>query len=182
MTRIAVLGWGSLVWCPRELPLQSKWHKDGPLVRVEFMRESKCKRITLVLEKSAQPVPSLWAIMDCTALKAAKDALWKRENYPKKKDIHDWPKGNSAPEMIHDLDTWAKEKGIDHVIWTGLGPKFNDKNGDTPTVDQVIEYLKRPIVQERGNAERYIRRTAPQIDTIYRRKIEAVLGWTYQSG
>ncbi|MEQ9606085.1 MAG: hypothetical protein RLN99_00295 [Kiloniellaceae bacterium] len=182
MTRIAVLGWGSLVWNPRELPIQREWFKDGPLVEVEFVRQSKDNRITLVLMKGTPPVRSLWAIMDCIDLKEAKEALRQREG-SKAEDIHAWSNGEKAPEAIHDIEMWAGSRSIEAVVWTGLPPKFKgpDRANETvPKVDEVLTHLGGLLGAERDNAERYLRNTPQQIDTPYRRKIEAALGWTYQ--
>ena len=95
---IACLGWGSLVWKLEDLLVEKlrsdlpvppwtrcaegkvgDWQCDGPPVKVEFLRQSKDKRLTLVLHASAAPVPSLWARMTVDNLNTAVKDLKKRE-------------------------------------------------------------------------------------------------------
>ena len=182
MARIACLGWGSLVWDPRELPIQREWFVDGPFVQVEFVRQSDNGRMTLVLEASAPPVRSLWAVMDHTDIAVAREALRKRERVSQKRaaEILGWPKGESSPELIVDLPEWAASHGVEGVVWTALPPNFNGEEGCTPEVEQVLEYLGGLTGAARDAAECYIRCAPRQIDTPYRRRIEAELHWTYQ--
>ena len=176
---IACLGWGSLVWDPRELPIQRQWFADGPFVPVEFTRQSSDGRITLVLESSALLVRSLWAAMDCADLEIAQEALRKREGI-KKSDIskiETWKQDDASPALIPNLPQWAVSRGVQSVVWTALPPKFNTQER-TPGCEEVVEYLRKLIGPVRDNAERYIRLAPCQIDTRYRRRIEAAFGWT----
>lgn len=185
---IACLGWGSLVWDSRELPIHRQWFADGPLIKVEFLRQSKDGRITLVLHSSAEPVRSLWALMSVQTLEEAKKALAARERIPEQniaKDIGSWSIGDANPSCIIDVAAWATSRGVEHIVWTALPPKFKfndkaknkDKNDNYPTRDEVVTYLSELTGPTRDNAEKYIRRAPAQIDTAYRRYIEARLGW-----
>jgi hypothetical protein len=179
MTLIACLGWGSLVWDPRELPIQREWFQDGPMIHVEFVRQSQDGRITLVLDPDALPVRSLWAIMDATTLKSARGALARREGISEKseaKSIGSWSIGNAALDTIPNIDSWATVHGIQHVVWTALQPKFSGID-QKPNSMQIVDYLEQLVGASRNVAENYIRRAPRQIDTAYRRQIEAKLHW-----
>ena len=82
--KIACLGWGSLVWDSRGLPVHKPWFMDGPLLPIEFVRQSEGGRITLVLVSNLACVRSLWALMSVTDLAKAKEELADREGIKEK--------------------------------------------------------------------------------------------------
>ena len=178
VSMIACLGWGSLIWDPRELPIRHGWFEDGPLVRVEFLRKSKDGRVTLVLHDSAKHVRSLWALMCVDDPQDAKKQLAEREGTDVDK-IELWSRGDPDPirGCVVDLDAWAGSRGIRQVVWTKLGPKFDGANESYPSPKAIVDYLSRLRGPVRANARRYVQYAPRQIDTEYRRHIEAQLGW-----
>jgi hypothetical protein len=174
---IACLGWGSLIWDPRELPIQRQWFDDGPMIKIEFVRQSNDNRITLVISDTAKPVRTLWALMDAADIAIAREALRRREGSPPIEQIGHWSTGQAPPQAIPGLAEWALAHGVDAVIWTAIPPKFAGEAGKAPQIADVLGHLRRLVGGERDNAERYIRLAPRQIDTEYRRKIEAELGW-----
>lgn len=180
MAQIACLGWGSLVWDPRELSIRTVWCGNGPFVAVDFLRQSQDGRMTLVLDGIATPVRSLWAQMDASDLAQAREDLRKREGVPKSAAeacIGTWSRGIPSPANMIELDAWALARGVEHVVWTALPAKFDGKDR-TPTPDEVVGYLRRLVGARRDNAERYIRRAPRQVDTPLRRRISEELDWT----
>ena len=83
--KIACIGWGSLIWNPRNLKIRQKWFEDGPLLPIEFARQSGDKRITLVIEEKSDPIRTLWALMSVNDIKEAKESLRKREGCSEEK-------------------------------------------------------------------------------------------------
>ena len=177
--RIACLGWGSLIWNPRTLPIKRYWFEDGPMIKVELARVSQDKRVTLVLTQEGTLVRSLWALMDCKNISSARRALVCRES-TSEKYVGSFEPGDSDPDNIQELPKWLDEKSLDAVVWTSLPTKLIENN-DNPTEGQILEHLKCLRGSERQNAEQYIRKAPPQIDTDYRRRIEAELGWVSTS-
>lgn len=180
---IACLGWGSLIWRPGALPVRATWFSDGPLLPIEFARESTDSRITLVLATAppVAPVRSLWALMSIADLDTAKRELSAREGTLKKGEptyVGWWTPmtGNQSPSA-RVIGAWGATKGLDAIIWTDLPPKFAGQEGRVPTADELITHLRNLPHEKRKNAEEYIRRAPAQIDTAYRRRIEAELGW-----
>ncbi len=177
---IACLGWGSLIWDPRTLSIKSNWFDDGPHILVEFVRVSSDGRLTLVIDPSMLKVRCLWVLMNTATLNDAIDNLRARERIPRNNGhlIGRWTTGQNTPAGISDLQVWAQDKGIQSVIWTALGPRFQGQNGRVPTEDEAVAYLQGLHGNQRNAAEEYIRRTPHQIDTAYRKRFEADLGWT----
>lgn len=182
--KIACLGWGSLVWDPQTLPVRTPWFQDGPLLPIEFARQSMDDRITLVIvpEDTVAAVRSLWALMSIDDLAEAKKELANREGIKEDnidKYIGSWPCGvDSDCKVSAKIEKWAASKDLDAVIWTALSPKFQNTNNCFPTPDQVLAHLNDLPYEKRRHAEEYIRKAPRQIDTEYRRRIERKFGWT----
>jgi len=175
--KIGCLGWGSLIWDPRELPIQNRWFQDGPLLPIEFTRLSADDRITLVLTPGMATVKSLWTLMTVNDLNVAKEALANRER-TRLEYIGKWSsKAQSQSEYSEQIGRWAYDVGLDTVIWTALPPKWNNQSGLIPTIEEVIVFLKNLSPEKQKNAEEYIRKTPRQINTEYRKKIEEELIW-----
>ena len=183
---IVCLGWGSLCWCPRDLPIISDWRDDGPSLPIEFARQSGDGRITLVIAEDTEPVPVLWAKLNVPSLKEARDALAKREGSGKgdpkpefiKKAVGFWsPDSSSEHCEAPGIGEWAKshECEFSGVVWTALKPKF-DSTCSKPTCKQVVCYLAKLEGEKKRRAEEYIRRAPHQIKTVYREEIESALG------
>lgn len=176
---ICCLGWGSLIWDPRDLSLRQPplWYTDGPVLPVEFARKSSDGRITLVLLGGGPAVSVLWSQMAVGTLEEARRNLAEREGSDL---IGCWPSGSEHFEHADEIGEWASSKDVAGVVWTALPPSF-DKAGIVATAPQIVAYLRTLQSPVLNRAMQYVRRAPEQIRTPYRATIEEELGWTYEA-
>ncbi|MBK5214481.1 MAG: hypothetical protein JJE55_12565 [Flavobacteriaceae bacterium] len=182
--KIAILGWGSLVWNPKSLQYNTNcgWQKDGPMLPLEFSRISKDFRLTIVLEPTAQLVQSLYAISTNTTMEEAILNLAVREGSARNA-IGYFGKSNnkSHPESfkyIENIKEWlAIHPEIEAVIWTNLNANWKEAGRLKSKKQDRIEHLKALDGPTKAIAEEYIRKTPIQIATNFRKEIEKELKW-----
>lgn len=178
--RVALIAWGSLVYDPGNLPLSSAWRTDGPLLPVEFCRQSRDEKITLVLTPGMPCVTTLWVTLAVEDVAQARQLLADREARPHKgrKEIAGfWSASAAVGPCVEEIGSWARTHDLGGVVWTALGPKFHSVDGMVPTVSDVVAHLSALQGAQREAAEGYVRHTPAQIRTSYRTAIEDELGW-----
>ncbi|MEK6153893.1 hypothetical protein WIW50_11560 [Flavobacteriaceae bacterium 3-367] len=180
--QIAVLGWGSLIWDPRDLKSGKNWNKDGPLLPIEFARISDNGRLTLVICSNSNQVNVLWTMMEHKSLEMARENLKEREGtlnidrigYVNLVDNTQSSRYDGIAEVIIP---WAKSKKLGAVIWTDLGVRFKDKIQKDLNLKNIIDYLGNLNSTKKELAKEYIMNAPKQINTEYRKGIEESLGW-----
>ncbi|MCU1302673.1 MAG: hypothetical protein JWQ87_2957 [Candidatus Sulfotelmatobacter sp.] len=173
--RIVALGWGSLVWDGRNLPVIGGWSADGPELPLEFARESADRRMTLVIVEAQTVIPVLWTFLDVETLDQAVRVLADREGVPKPHVIGRWP-NQTAVRYLHEeaIGRWAKRKNLNGVVWTALPPGMRSTRGVTPDLQEVKQHLETLDNTARMKAAEYIMRAPSQIKTAYRSELESL--------
>lgn len=181
-SRIAFLGWGSLLW-DRNTPFAKQvgpWRMDGPSLPLEFSRISARRdgALTLVIDprhgapcrvacaesRRALPVEAVTDLRDREetqhanigfALAAARQAQGRH------------------PAVVAAIQAWARAHRFDAVVWTDLAGNFEDLRGEPWTVDAALDYTRalEPPVQIR--ALDYVRRAPEFVVTPFRTALEA---------
>ena len=183
--KIAILGWGSLIWLPKDLKFDtnSGWKENGPVLPIEFARISKDGRLTLVITPNGTEVPTLYAVSSFDSLNLAVLNLKKREGTNEKYiGSYNKSKDEFSPKEIpykDNIKNWIQTSDFDAVIWTNLPEKLNLENMTKTEKDPDgrINYLQNLKGSESALAEEYIRNTPKQIATKYKTQIIKTLGW-----
>lgn len=182
--KIAILGWGSLVWNPKLLQYNTTfgWQNDGPMLPLEFSRISKDFRLTLVLEPTAKLVQSLYAISTNTTMEEAILNLAVREGSARNAiGYFDLSKNKCHPEYfvyIENIKEWLTvHPEIDAVIWTNLKANWEETDRVKSKKRDRLDHLKTLDGPTKAIAEEYIRKAPIQITTNFRKEIQKELKW-----
>jgi hypothetical protein len=182
--KIAMLGWGSLVWDPRAMQLAGQWMQGGPVLPIEFSRISDNGRLTLVIDEAhGVDVPTRYAWSSLTDLDKAIVDLQKREGSRVRNRIGfiDIASGLTCeraranhPLACARIQEWSKGQHLDAVVWTAIGPRFEAKTGIPFSVYAAVRYLVGLQEPTRTLAVDYIRKVPADVVTPVRTNTESL--------
>jgi hypothetical protein len=186
MVKIAVLGWGSLVWDPRELQTAAEFVADGPLMPIEFCRISADRRLTLVIDETFGAVCTTYSAPSALqSLDAAIENLRLREGMPNARAVGFVELASGAqsdvamqrhPQAVATIAAWAPAHGYDAAIWTALEGNFDEpgKGGEPFSVTAAIRRLETLEGQDAAAFARaltYIRKAPAEVQTPVRDEV-----------
>ncbi|HEX5425170.1 MAG TPA: hypothetical protein VFW94_16605 [Candidatus Acidoferrales bacterium] len=183
---IAVIGWGSLIWCPGSLRIKTRWRAGGPMLPIEFARISEDGRLTLVIDSNSAPQQTYWALSALDELECARRNLKDREGCSLGR-VRFFPDVNAGgtimAAVVNELKAWlAKHEDIETVIWTGLETNWAEKFQREFSPDDAVRYLEGLETEQRqarlryDRAKEYVRNAPASIQTAVRAKMRE-RGW-----
>ena len=187
--KIAVLGWGSLLWDDRP-EFQSfndrlaDWKDDGPKLRLEFARVSKSRdnALTLVLvdEPAGAACTVAHTLIDRKLLEDAVCDVRCREG-ANLADIGYCVMSNPdefrgrTPSVVEAIRAWAAAKKLDAVVWTDLRSNFADKSKPKAafSVPAALAHIEQLDPKGKSKAAEYIWRAPTFVQTPLRAALQA---------
>ncbi len=180
--KIAIIGWGSLIWDPGILEIAGEWRPDGPTLPIDLCRISGGNRLTLAIAPEAPGIQTHWvASAHDDLVRAAKNLRQREKTFPE--HIHyvspeDTHKG-CHPDVLAAVQTWlAGKPDLEAAIWTGLQSNWEARRGRPFDASDALEYLR--DLERKGmdqNAREYLVRTPAQSRNDTWRTLVAELGW-----
>ncbi len=180
--KILILGWGSLIWKPGDLPIEGqgedRWQSGGPVLPIEFSRVSSDARLTLVIDETeGTEVPTRIAKSTRKSLIDAVADLRQREGTTMKNIGFSDRKGQEASYKKEEqhafghklIFQWLTAIDADAVVWTALETNYHPQFGRKFGCEHAAEYLQSLPKAPRANAVEYINRAPKEVATKFRR-------------
>lgn len=181
--KVAILGWGSLIWDIRDLPIVGGWERGGPLLPIEFSRIPKNRRLTLVIdEEDGVDVYTRFAVSRQDDLDHAINDLQAREGTPNRDWIGFYDLASdrcsewamfSHPRACTRIKEWTNCHQFDAAIWTALAPNFCEKMEEPFSVEAALRYIDTLPEAERAVATEYITKAPEEVTTPFRKRLLA---------
>jgi hypothetical protein len=181
MSRICILGWGSLVFHPQgdaalgQTPLATvgTWALDGPELKVEFSRISSGKRLTLVVDPANGTANQVFTIQSaCDSLEDAAENLRLRESRTRRSWIGRLTKTECVPvtEPGKTIGEWLAHSTYDAVVWTAIPPNFPEERNCPFSLAAADTYLESLDAIDRAKAFEYMVEAPDEISTELRKQ------------
>lgn len=180
--RIAVIGWGSLIWDLDDLApkVEGTWLMGGgPVLPMEFSRVSpkRLQALAVCLDPTfGAPCQTNAIISVRDDIHAAAEDLRVRERAKHITQIgHIHPESGALhtriPELGPILAEWCAATGAIGAVWTDLDDNFEAVTGQAFNLRTAIAYLSSLTGQSRKEAVRYITLAPAATDTPLRRAL-----------
>jgi hypothetical protein len=150
--KIAIFGWRSLLWDPRELQLATPFELTGPSLPIEFCRVSKSHRLTLIIDETFGTLCRTYAATSaCSELDEAVENLRLREGMHNATDVgfvkiasqERSPMATARhPHAVETIADWALNAGYDAAIWTALDSHFEGRTKEPFSVNAAMRFLE----------------------------------------
>jgi hypothetical protein len=179
--RIAILGWGSLLWeGGHEFDSwREPWQTDGPCLQIEFSRVSGRRQgaLTLVIDpEHGIPTTVAWCLSKREMIDDVICDLRCREETTPQNIGHiciDMQAAHPvAPETEAPHVVWARTKELDAVVWTALKSNFEEKVKKPFSVGAAVAYVKTLGPAGKVKAAEYVWRAPEFVQTPVRSALQ----------
>lgn len=187
MSRIAIIGWGSLIWDLEVLAphVSGDWRMEaGPELAMEFARVSPKRKRALAVCLEAEHGTACQTnviqskrsdLADAVADLAARErAPIERIGVVCRVSKHRF---GADPRISAAVEDWCTVEDWDGAVWTDLQPNFSDVLGYSFTVERAISYLQSLEGESLDEAVRYIELAPKATDTALRQALEQQTWW-----
>jgi hypothetical protein len=185
LSKIAIIGWGSLIWDLEILTphTSGSWlMAAGPKLPMEFSRVSPKRKLGLaVCLDPVAGVPCQTHVIRSARgdIHQAVEDLRARERAPLGL-IGAWHadfQHGRMPEVVEMVADWCAAKGWDGAVWTDLEPNFKENTGRAFSVAEGIAYLKTLRGESLEEAYNYIQNAPEHTATPLRAALAANSWW-----
>ncbi|QIE56424.1 hypothetical protein G5B40_13715 [Pikeienuella piscinae] len=186
--RIAVIGWGSLIWDLDDLApkVEGPWlMRAGPSLPFEFSRISPKRQNALALcldPEHGAPCPTNAILSMRADIHQAAEDLRARERareigfigaFCARTGFH----RSRLPEITPVFAEWCEATGAAGAVWTDLDSNFTGMNGSDYSIAAAIAYLRTLEGASLDEAVRYIERAPETTETPLRSALRADTWW-----
>jgi len=187
MERIAIIGWGSLLWDLDDLEphVSGDWFVDqGPTLPIEFALVSRKRNRALaavidhtvgehcaasVIESSKQSLPE--ALGDLARRERCDGqhigAVHRDTGFTQAK----------LPQTLVLVEEWLHTTHYDGAVWTDIETNFEVMTGDAFTVGTAVQYLQSLGEESLREAKQYIENAPAAVSTPLRRRLQVEDWW-----